>query len=144
MRRPCTCDIIGLTVPMLSVYSHGKSRVQTSYVTVEPKRRKQQQATGADESQRQQGDAGGSAGGALSQATSVEQSGEISTMLSRSRSSSSSANRELRRARIVITVKRTESYERWLEENPLQAILAGDGDDDEGEPGDGRGIPVVT
>jgi hypothetical protein len=46
------------------------------------------------------------------------------------RGSGVAAGRELRRARIVITVKRTESYERWLEENPLQAIIAGDGDDD--------------
>lgn len=36
-------------------------------------------------------------------------------------------NRELRRARIVITVKRTEQYKRWLDENPYQAVLAGDG-----------------
>lgn len=41
-----------------------------------------------------------------------------------------SGGRELRRARIVITVKRTEGYKQWLEENPLQAIIAGDGDDD--------------
>lgn len=38
-----------------------------------------------------------------------------------------SSGRELRRARIVITVRRTENYKRWLEENPLQAIIAGDG-----------------
>lgn len=37
---------------------------------------------------------------------------------------SSLGGRELRRARIVITVRRTESYKRWLEENPLQAIIA--------------------
>lgn len=42
-----------------------------------------------------------------------------------------SRERELRRARIVITVKRTESYKAWLEANPLQAIIAGDGGDDE-------------
>lgn len=28
--------------------------------------------------------------------------------------------KELRRARIIITVKRTEDYKRWLEDNPLQ------------------------
>jgi len=38
--------------------------------------------------------------------------------------------RELRRARIVITVRRTESYTRWLEENPLQAMIANDGNVD--------------
>ena len=41
------------------------------------------------------------------------------------RSRSTAGARELRRARIVITVRRTESYQRWLEENPLQAIIAG-------------------
>lgn len=44
---------------------------------------------------------------------------------------SPAGGRELRRARIIITVKRTEDYRRWLEENPLQAIIAGDGDDDD-------------
>lgn len=39
-------------------------------------------------------------------------------------------SKELRRARIIITVKRTEAYERWLEENPLQEITG----DDEDEP----------
>jgi hypothetical protein len=50
-----------------------------------------------------------------------------------------SSGRELRRARIVITVKRTESYKQWLEENPLQAIIASDGggdDDDEDDEAD--------
>jgi hypothetical protein len=40
-----------------------------------------------------------------------------------------SAGRELRRARIVITVKRTASYKQWLEDNPLQTITAEDEDD---------------
>lgn len=38
----------------------------------------------------------------------------------------SSSGRELRRARIVITVRRTDSYKQWLEENPLHAIMAGE------------------
>ena len=38
--------------------------------------------------------------------------------------------RELRRARIVVTVRRTEAYKRWLEENPLQAIIANEADDE--------------
>ena len=41
----------------------------------------------------------------------------------------SSAGRELRRARIVITVKRTASYKQWLDDNPLQTIIADDEDD---------------
>lgn len=41
-------------------------------------------------------------------------------------SRSSSGGRELRRARILVTVRRTESYKKWLEDNPLQrqAIIA--------------------
>lgn len=49
----------------------------------------------------------------------------------RGRPGGPSPGREMRRARIVITVQRTESYKRWLEENPLQAIIAGDGGDEE-------------
>jgi len=30
-------------------------------------------------------------------------------------------------------VQRTDSYKRWLEDNPLQAIIAGDGGDDDEE-----------
>jgi hypothetical protein len=48
--------------------------------------------------------------------------------------SKGSGSRELRRARIVITVRRTEGYKQWLEENPLQAILAGDVDEEIIEP----------
>lgn len=40
----------------------------------------------------------------------------------------------LRRARIIITVKRTEEYKQWLEENPLQVAIAGDTEDIEGVP----------
>jgi hypothetical protein len=40
-----------------------------------------------------------------------------------------SAGRELRRARIVITVKRTASYKQWLDDNPLQSIIADDEED---------------
>lgn len=54
--------------------------------------------------------------------------------------------RELKRARIVITVRRTPAYKQWLDENPLQAVIAGDGDDDfppsfEGGPTDTKAEP---
>ncbi len=64
-------------------------------------------------------------------ASESQQGGPKPSATSTTRSSSSSAsgsgNRELRRARILVTVKRTESYKRWLEENPTQrqAIIAG-------------------
>jgi hypothetical protein len=40
-----------------------------------------------------------------------------------------STGRELRRARIVITVKRTASYKQWLDDNPSQVVTSV-GDDD--------------
>ena len=43
-------------------------------------------------------------------------------------SSTGGGGRELRRARIVITVRRTENYKRWLEENPIQAMVASEGE----------------
>jgi hypothetical protein len=43
----------------------------------------------------------------------------------------SGSERQLRRARIVITLQRTHDYQQWLLENPLQAMIAGDGDDDD-------------
>lgn len=59
-----------------------------------------------------------------------QQTGQRSITASLNRNpllSSSGSTRELRRARILVTVKRTESYKRWLEENPSQrqAIIAG-------------------
>lgn len=59
----------------------------------------------------------------------------------------SSVGRELRRARIVVTVRRTESYKRWLEENPLQAIIASEAEDEEEEsmgPQHSTGIPKAS
>lgn len=35
----------------------------------------------------------------------------------------------MRRARIVITVKRTDAYKKWLEDNPIQDVHAGQDDD---------------
>jgi len=61
----------------------------------------------------------------------VQQGAAQSTTMPTARNSASSlsgsGSRELRRARILVTVKRTENYKRWLEENPTQrqAIIAG-------------------
>lgn len=92
-------------------------------MTVEPKRRKQQQGPG-------QGDSP-VPGAASFPSETVPDHAAAQQGPSRPRVPTAPGGRELRRARIVITVKRTESYERWLQENPLQAIIAGDGDDDE-------------
>lgn len=42
---------------------------------------------------------------------------------------SGSGGKELRRARMIITVKRTEDYKKWLLENPLQDVVSGDNDE---------------
>lgn len=42
-----------------------------------------------------------------------------------------SGGKELRRARMIITVKRTDDYKKWLDENPLQDIIAVEDDDDQ-------------
>ena len=51
----------------------------------------------------------------------------VSTSINSASAAPTSGSRELRRARILVTVKRTENYTRWLEENPSQrqAIIAG-------------------
>lgn len=82
-----------------------KKRVTTSYVTVEPKRKKQHHGE-------------------------TESSHVASLPPSSEEQERRSSTRELRRARIVITVRRTESYKAWLDENPLQAVIAGDVGDD--------------
>lgn len=95
------------------------ARIQTSYVTVEPKRRKQAPALP------------GSPGTAEREGSSGFL-GPLSESPPDSQTRRASSGRELRRARIVITVRRTSSYKKWLEENPLQAIIAGDVEDDSG------------
>mmetsp|Transcript_17970 Transcript_17970/g.36864 ORF Transcript_17970/g.36864 Transcript_17970/m.36864 type:complete len:338 (-) Transcript_17970:204-1217(-) len=147
-------------------------RIHTSYVNVEPKRRRQvsQQKGDASSSMTTEltsstaatGDGFNSSKPKLSPVSNVtsavntvqivpasvssapdsktkteggsgdkEQGGRQSSTASITKTSvtsiSGSGNRELRRARILVTVKRTESYKQWLEENPIQrqAIIAG-------------------
>ena len=134
-------------------------RVNTSYVTVEPKRRKQapqqeeqEEDVGTSVDQEASGTASAKPAGADSQqeeartpppAAGVAAAASAAPSHSmRQGRSSGSGTRELRRARIVITVRRTESYKRWLEENPLQAIIAGDADEAETERAQGEGKPA--
>jgi hypothetical protein len=122
--------------------------VETSYVSVEPKRKKLYQQTEAVAEHEPP----------TSQAVGSEETGigplHTQPMRSPAHPGAStgteeqtpqqqlgrgSATRELRRARIVITVRRTESYKQWLEENPLQAIIAGDSEElvaESGAPGE--------
>lgn len=122
-------------------------RVHTSYVSVEPKRKKQHLASPEVSIPSEQlvvsaapsyatapsyaatvagipsSDPGSRFAGQKSVSVEADRQGQ-------EKGGKASAGRELRRARIVITVQRTEGYKQWLDENPLQAIIAGDGDDD--------------
>ena len=98
-----------------------ENRVETSYVTVEPKRR------------RQTAPQPGAVAASPITATAPPQQQQILPQQQSPVSARGSTGRELRRARIVITVKRTEMYKQWLEDNPLQAVIAVDGDEEEGD-----------
>jgi hypothetical protein len=113
------------------LFSFGNCRVQTSYVNVEPKRRRQipgsqpsgsETATGTEIHSHQQ------------HQPAYVSPADISALGDQPSSEAriTASGRELRRARIVITVQRTASYKQWLDENPLQSALA----DDDVEEGD--------
>lgn len=98
-------------------------RVQTSYVAVEPKRRKAPR----------QPESPSSTDPVASEPSTPPSFPQESPNL---RSAVGQSGRELRRSRIIITMRRTPSYKQWLEDNPLQAMAAGgeeaeeDDDDD--------------
>ena len=106
--------------------------MQTSYVTVEPKRKRvtppaADVESGAD--QQPYSSRKPSSTFAYSQTYLPHQTQE-GRPPSRQRREGKRGERELKRARIVITVRRTEAYKQWLDDNPIQAIIAGDGDDE--------------
>lgn len=126
--------------------------MHTSYVTVEPKRRKQasqlsdQDGRGVQKSthpvtstrdpstvsaEEQIPAKESKAAVSQPQQEPITQQGGASSRQSGGRGTS---GRELRRARIVITVRRTPNYQRWLEENPLQAMTSGDADTIDSSP----------
>jgi len=129
-------------------------RIHTSYVTVEPKRKKQHPSASEASSPSDQlflsspttyaAAVAGTEGPVHAASPSAPGSRPLSYpgasgpmaagLQGQHKGVKGQGSRELRRARIVITVKRTEGYKQWLEENPLQAIIAGDGDDDVVDP----------
>lgn len=141
-------------------------RVQTSYVAVEPKRKKQQDVEVVSSTTDQQGrntigtpeatpaheglmastgeanvlqplHVPTAAGGQGKASIPADVQGEFS----RSRKPQGRAKGSpLRRARIIITVKRTPEYKQWLEENPLQAAITVDNEELEGVPSAHAGI----
>lgn len=127
-------------------------QIQTSYVTVEPKKRREHgPPTGVSEEASSSPKTGTGATSASTRTASrqlqVTHSPQpVATRPGHSRikqprastlDSSSSASQgkpkssggAMRRARIVITVKRTDAYKKWLEDNPIQDTHAGQDDD---------------
>lgn len=113
-------------------------RIQTSYVYVDPKKRREVGPTS-------EGVSGGTATGPTSATTgtpTVQPQGIESPLVGEPKPSPADLSSPvtlsqlmkasgglLRRARIVITVKRTADYKKWLEDNPLQDTHAGHDDD---------------
>jgi len=138
-------------------------RIQTSYVSVEPKRRKNappMKKSGTSHYSQE------SAQSSVSSAMLPVTASQISPMTSlypaqaeiiathedvASKTQDNSTRQRknitggrvkgvpLRRARIVITVRRTQDYKKWLEETPYEAIVAGEDDMGEEEQNKLRG-----
>lgn len=112
-------------------------RIQTSYVNVEPRRKTaphQQSPTSSEPPSSPMASSPAVASSQLSETPSASVQLPPSASSHRQRRTST-PGRDLRRARIVITLQRTDAYRQWLESNPLQAIIAGDGGDDDDEVG---------
>lgn len=92
-------------------------------MAVEPKRKSQQQTTNVDVSTNV-----ASAPTTSSKGVTNSQQQTSGRLLGAKKAQGRSKGTPLRRARIIITVQRTEAYTLWLTENPHH--LAGDGDED--------------
>mmetsp|Transcript_13874 Transcript_13874/g.19718 ORF Transcript_13874/g.19718 Transcript_13874/m.19718 type:complete len:256 (-) Transcript_13874:99-866(-) len=107
-------------------------RLQTSYVAVEPKKKKDRAASISDQP---------TSHGSLptpAESASTTAAAAASSRIDQSQSSvaipsvpeqQNLSEGTLRRSRIVITVKRTDAYVQWLKENPIQDVHSGDDDD---------------
>jgi len=122
------------------------TRIQTSYVSVEPKRKKQGTLLTSLEALAYSSVGAPAPITEASTATTQVQSSAVPTgpsidsgyLLEPNRSQRMdpgaclrpSGGREMRRARIIITVRRTPEYAKWLEENPHRAAVVGEEDED--------------
>eukprot|EP00804_Cyclotella_cryptica_P027661 CCRYP_010280-RA/>CCRYP_010280-RA protein AED:0.03 eAED:0.03 QI:642/1/1/1/1/1/2/114/252 len=124
------------------------TRVQTSYVTVDPKKKKDHySAPTVDESSEHfrlgnfhsittsTSRGTSQALETLAAAAEIGRENIENSLAATDQTSSQSQSRHksspgtLRRARIVITVQRTDAYKKWLEENPVQDVISGEEDD---------------
>mmetsp|Transcript_4620 Transcript_4620/g.10437 ORF Transcript_4620/g.10437 Transcript_4620/m.10437 type:complete len:147 (+) Transcript_4620:9232-9672(+) len=126
--------------------------INTSYVTVEPKKRREYRPSGsaAEEASglppTETGATSATTGTRTRKPQAIDSSLPVAAGPGPSRidqprastidsSTAASAGKPkssagtLRRARIVITVKRTEAYKKWLKDNPIQDVHAGQDDE---------------
>ena len=117
-------------------------RVQTSYVTVDPKKKKEHYSAtneGSDQFRQHQIDQSPHvtsretspaldtlAAAAQIGRENIEHSFASQAIPRQPRQSGTSGT--LRRARMIITVQRTEAYKKWLKENPVQDIMTSEDD----------------
>ncbi len=107
-------------------------RLQTSYVAVEPKKKKDRAASISDQptSHGSLPTPAESAATTAAAATSrIDQSQSAGMDIPSIPEQQNLSEGTLRRSRIVITVKRTDAYVQWLKENPIQDVHSGDDDD---------------
>lgn len=114
------------------------SRVQTSYVTVDPKKKKElyvaQEGSSQFHHQHMQQSppimatslGTSPALDALAAAAQIGRENMEQSMAALHSSRQRGNAGTLRRARMIITVHRTQAYKKWLEENPVQDIITGD------------------
>lgn len=116
-------------------------RIHTSYVAVEPRRRRQNPEEGGSETA-----PAAAASPPIDSMAGYQKAHPISPSADSDAAVAeqhahqqqqqqppprSSRGAPLRRARMIITVKRTEEYKQWLHDNPAYAIFSAGGDDDD-------------
>lgn len=106
-------------------------RLQTSYVAVEPKKKKDRAASISDQptSHGSLPTPAESAATTAAAASRIDQSQSAGMDIPSIPEQQNLSEGTLRRSRIVITVKRTDAYVQWLKENPIQDVHSGDDDD---------------
>lgn len=121
-----TCQKYSFTIFITSFVT--LNRLQTSYVAVEPKKKKDRAASISD--QPSLPTPAESASTTAAAASRIDQSQSSVAMDTPSVPEQQNLSEgTLRRSRIVITVKRTDAYVQWLKENPIQDVHSGDDDD---------------
>jgi hypothetical protein len=113
-------------------------RVQTSYVTVDPKKKKESPSAAPEEFSERYRQAHQTrvppsaplAAAAQTCRENIEHAlGSADPHPPHTQMRQRGSPGPLRRARIVITVQRTEEYKKWLAQNPVHDVISGEEDD---------------